>query len=138
MSKFKFGDKVTYRSCKKAFYLVKTDEKNSLIAVEKNGVIKGAVVTVFTDELTPASDWVKCSERMPDCDELRERPHKARFWIYIQWDDGYILNAYRKFQNGEWVWASQLRTNGQMIFADAVVSHYMPITPPTPPQGNQS
>ena len=66
MSKFKFGDKVTYRSCKKAFYLVKTDEKNSWIAVEKNGVIKGAVVTVFTDELTPASDWVKCSERMPE------------------------------------------------------------------------
>ena len=64
-NKFKFGDKVTYRSCKKAFYLVKTDEKNSLIAVEKNGVIKGAVVTVFTDELTPACDWVKCSERLP-------------------------------------------------------------------------
>ena len=65
-NKFKFGDKVTYRSCKKAFYLVKTDEKNSLIAVEKNGVIKGAVVTAFTDELTPATDWVKCSERMPE------------------------------------------------------------------------
>ena len=66
MSKFKFGDKVTYRSCKNAFYLTETDEKRSLIAVEKNGVIKGTVVTVFTDELTPASDWVKCSERMPE------------------------------------------------------------------------
>ena len=66
MNKFKFGDKVTYRSCKKAFYLTETDEKRSLIAVEKNGVIKGAVVTVFTDELTPATDWVKCSERMPE------------------------------------------------------------------------
>ena len=70
MNKFKFGDKVTYRSCKKAFYLSKTDEKNSLIAVEKNGVIKGAVVTAFTDELTPASDWVKCSERMPKHGEM--------------------------------------------------------------------
>ena len=66
MNKFKFGDKVTYRSCKNAFYLTETDEKRSLIAVEKNGVIKGAVVTVFTDEITPASDWVKCSERMPE------------------------------------------------------------------------
>ena len=66
MTKFKFGDKVTYRSCKNAFYLTETDEKRSLIAVEKNGVIKGAVVTVFTDEITHASDWVKCSERMPE------------------------------------------------------------------------
>ena len=70
MNKFKFGDKVTYRSCKKAFYLTETDEKRSLIAVEKNGVIKGAVVTAFTDELTPASDWVKCSERMPKHGEM--------------------------------------------------------------------
>ena len=66
MNKFKFGGKVTYRSCKNAFYLTETDEKRSLIAVEKNGVIKGAVVTVFTDEITHASDWVKCSERMPE------------------------------------------------------------------------
>ena len=70
MNKFKFGDKVTYRSCKNAFYLTETDEKRSLIAVEKNGVIKGAVVTVFTDEITPASDWVKCSERMPKHGEM--------------------------------------------------------------------
>ena len=70
MNKFKFGDKVTYRSCKNAFYLTETDEKRSLIAVEKNGVIKGAVVTVFTDEITPASDWVKCSERMPEHGEM--------------------------------------------------------------------
>ena len=70
MNKFKFGDKVTYRSCKNAFYLTETDEKRSLIAVEKNGVIKGAVVTVFTDEITPASDWVKCSERLPKHGEM--------------------------------------------------------------------
>ena len=69
-NKFKFGDKVTYRSCKNAFYLTETDEKRSLIAVEKNGVIKGAVVTVFTDEITPASDWVKCGERLPKHGEM--------------------------------------------------------------------
>ena len=62
MNKFKFGDKVTYRSCKNAFYLTETYEKRSLIAVEKNGVIKGAVVTVFTDELTLDTDWAICSE----------------------------------------------------------------------------
>ena len=68
MNKFKFGDKVTYRSCKNAFYLRKTDDRRSLIAVEKFGVIKGVVITAITDELTSASDWVKCSERMPELD----------------------------------------------------------------------
>ena len=56
MAKFKFGDKVTYRSCKNAFYLRKTDDIRSLIAVEKFGATKGAVITVITNELTPASD----------------------------------------------------------------------------------
>ncbi len=68
MSKFKFGDKVSYRSCKNAFYLRKTDDKRSLIAVEKFGAIKGGVITVITNKLTPATDWIQCSERMPDYD----------------------------------------------------------------------
>ena len=70
MNKFKFGDKVSYRSCKNAFYLQETDDIRSLIAVEKFGAIKGAVITVITNELTPASDWVKCSERMPKHGEM--------------------------------------------------------------------
>ena len=49
MTKFKFGDKVSYRSCKNAFYLQKTDDIRSLIAVEKFGAIKGAVITVITN-----------------------------------------------------------------------------------------
>ena len=69
-NKFKFGDKVSYRSCKNAFYLQETDDIRSLIAVEKFGAIKGAVITVITNELTPASDWVKCSERMPKHGEM--------------------------------------------------------------------
>ena len=70
MTKFKFGDKVSYRSCKNAFYLRKTDDIRSLIAVEKFGAIKGAVITVITNELTPAIDWVKCSERLPKHGEM--------------------------------------------------------------------
>ena len=66
MNKFKFGDKVTYRGYGKAIYLRKTDDIRSLIAVEKFGAIKGVVITVITNEITPASDWVKCSERMPE------------------------------------------------------------------------
>ena len=63
MTKFKFGDKVSYRSCKNAFYLRKTDDIRSLIAVEKFGAIKGALIRVITNELTPASDkkMIKCS-----------------------------------------------------------------------------
>ena len=56
MSKFKFGDKVSYRSCKNAFYLRKTDDIRSLIAVEKFGAIKGGVITVITNDLTPPQD----------------------------------------------------------------------------------
>ena len=69
-NKFKFGDKVSYRSCKNAFYLQETDDIRSLIAVEKFGAIKGAVITVITNELTPATDWVKCSERLPKHGEM--------------------------------------------------------------------
>ena len=70
MTKFKFNDKVSYRSCKNAFYLRKTDDIRSLIAVEKFGAIKGAVITVITNELTPATDWIPCSERMPEHGEM--------------------------------------------------------------------
>ncbi len=87
-NKFKFGDKVTYRSCKNAFYLTETDEKRSLIAVEKNGVIKGAVVTVFTDEITPASDWVKCSERMPEFGQSVTVYDGDRMWTDTTYDFG--------------------------------------------------
>ena len=68
MTKFKFGDKVSYRGYGNAFYLRKTDGRRSLIAVEKFGVNKGVVITVITNELTPTNNWIKCSERMPDID----------------------------------------------------------------------
>ena len=70
MTKFKFADKVTYRGYGNAFYLRKTDDRRSLIAVEKFGVNKGVVITVITNELTPATDWVKCSERLPKHGEM--------------------------------------------------------------------
>ena len=94
MTKFKFGDKVTYRSCKNAFYLRKTDDIRSLIAVEKFGATKGAVITVITNELTPASDWIPCSERMPEfgVNVLVTNGH-------VMWDD-ILLNC------GQIEWAS--------------------------------
>ena len=88
MNKFKFGDKVTYRSCKQAFYLRKTDDKRSLIAVEKFGVIKGVVITVITDELTPATDWIPCSEWMPEFGQSVTVYDGDRMWTDTTYDFG--------------------------------------------------
>ena len=87
-NKFKFGDKVSYRSCKNAFYLQETDDIRSLIAVEKFGAIKGAVITVITNELTPASDWVKCSERMPEFGQSVTVYDGDRMWTDTTYDFG--------------------------------------------------
>ena len=88
MNKFKFGDKVSYRSCKNAFYLQETDDIRSLIAVEKFGAIKGAVITVITNELTPATDWVKCSERMPEFGQSVTVYDGDRMWTDTTYDFG--------------------------------------------------
>ena len=93
-NKFKFGDKVSYRSCKNAFYLQETDDIRSLIAVEKFGAIKGAVITVITNELAPASDWVKCSERMP---ELYES-------VLVLYTDGSISDDWTIERKGQRTW----------------------------------
>ena len=94
MTKFKFGDKVSYRSCKNAFYLQETDDIRSLIAVEKFGAIKGGVITVITNELTPATDWVKCSERMP---ELYES-------VLVLYTDGSISDDWTIERKGQRTW----------------------------------
>ena len=87
-NKFKFGDKVSYRSCKNAFYLQETDDIRSLIAVEKFGAIKGAVITVITNELTPASGWVKCSECMPEFGQSVTVYDGDRMWTDTTYDFG--------------------------------------------------
>ena len=88
MTKLKFGDKVSYRSCKNAFYLQETDDIRSLIAVEKFGAIKGGVITVITNELTPATDWVKCSERMPEFGQSVTVYDGDRMWTDTTYDFG--------------------------------------------------
>ena len=108
MTKFKFGDKVSYKNCKNAFYLRKTDDIRSLIAVEEFGVINGAVITVFTDEITPVSDWVKCSKRLPDIDvEVL-----VYFYGYI-----YIDSLYYEKNQKEYWWQGN----------DKLPTHWMPL-----------
>ena len=79
--------------------------------------------------------WIKCADQMPDCDELREKPQEALFWIYCQIDGRhFVTRAYRQFRSKKWAWVDKLTTKGQMILFDNAVTHYMPIIKPTPPQ----
>ena len=73
------------------------------------------------------SEWIKCADKMPDCDELRERPQEALFWIYCQIDGRhFVTRAYRQFHSKKWAWVDKLTTKGQMILFDVAVTHYMP------------
>ena len=143
MSKFKFGDKVLHR--KFGFGVITSNRPHDVeyshidVAFKE---YKGTEYSAYVEipSLTPASesDWIKCSEHLPDCDEFRANPYRALFWIYCQSNDrGYILKAYRKYQNGQWAWVSQLRPKGQLTFPDELVTHYTPIEPPQPPQESQ-
>ena len=64
MTKFKFGDKVWHEEYGNGVYGKSSDLKVttlSQVMFESVGCIN-----VLTSELTPATDWVKCSERMPE------------------------------------------------------------------------
>ena len=64
MSKFKFGDKVWHEEYGNGVYGKSSDLKVttlSQVMFESVGCIN-----VPMSELTPATDWVKCSERMPE------------------------------------------------------------------------
>ena len=66
MTKFKFGDKVWHEDYGNGVYGKSSDLKVttlSQVMFESVGCIN-----VLTSELTPATDWVKCSERMPEYD----------------------------------------------------------------------
>ena len=106
-NKFKFGDKVSYRSCKNAFYLQETDDIRSLIAVEKFGAIKGGVITVITNELTPATDWVKCADKSPPFNK-------------------YVLIWDGEDQDVDW-----LSDTAPNEFKESHITHWMPL--PAPP-----
>ena len=64
MNKFKFGDKVWHELYGHGVY----GKSFNLKTTELSQVMFESVgcINVLTSELTPASDWVKCSERMPE------------------------------------------------------------------------
>ena len=62
MNKFKFGDKVLHDIEPVGFGVVISTENGESYVAFKSGTMDW-----FSDaELTPATDWVKCSERMPE------------------------------------------------------------------------
>ena len=84
MSKFKFGDKV-----------LNSDGVLGVVTNEIDGLCFIAWTCHELDEgwyreseLTPASDWVKCSERMPEEGQSVTVYDGDRMWIDITYDFG--------------------------------------------------
>ena len=59
-NKFKFGDKVIYQAC---LYVVTAAVDDECFLISEGSYDAG--IWADASKLTPASDWVKCSERMP-------------------------------------------------------------------------
>ena len=65
-NKFKFGDKVWHEEYGDGVY-----GKSSILKVTTLSQVmfeSVGCINVLMSELTPATDWVKCSERMPEID----------------------------------------------------------------------
>ena len=83
------------------------------------------------------SEWIKCADKMPDCDELRERPNKAKFWVHFYNEltkRPCIVMAYRIYKHGKWKWVNHIEIRIQLVIPDEAITHYMPIIQPAPPQ----
>ena len=64
-NKFKFGDKVTYQAC---LYVVTAAVDDECFLISEGSYDAG--IWADASKLTPASDWVKCSERLPKHGEM--------------------------------------------------------------------
>ena len=63
MNKFKFGDKVIYQTC---LYVVTAAVDDECFLISEGSYDAG--IWADASKLTLATDWVKCSERMPELD----------------------------------------------------------------------
>ena len=65
MNKFKFGDRVWHE--KYGLCLITRSEPLGLYSIAHNNPTMAQIPYLISEsELTPATDWVKCSERMPE------------------------------------------------------------------------
>ena len=92
---------------------------------------------VIINQSFPADNWIKCTDKMPDCDELRSKPYKAIFWIAVQRDKQppFITLGVRRYRHGVWQWAQgHMERDSQLIFADDTVTHYIHVEAPEAPK----
>ena len=66
MNKFKFGDKVWHDKTNLAVVHSLDDELNGIYKIMYQDSPEW--IYASANKLTPASDWVKCSERLPEID----------------------------------------------------------------------
>ncbi len=130
MNKFKFGDRVNvlYPRWKNADEVgVVIGSSNGLNNIQfENGGYAGLVPDKF---ITPATDWVKCSERMPEIDDVKS-PCTEYFVATTSNDGNEVQRAYYiDWSSNERKWVSM---NGVPI--KAKVTHWMPSYTPAPPQ----
>ena len=107
MNKFKFGDKVIYQTC---LYVVTAAVDDECFLISEGSY--GAGIWADASKLTPATDWVKCSERMPE-------PHEA---VLVHYEDGSMSDDYSIERKGQRIWN---------CISTEDATHWMPL--PAPP-----
>ena len=85
-NKFKFGDKVWHEEYGDGVY-----GKSSILKVTTLSQVmfeSVGCINVLMSELTPATDWVKCSERMPEFGQSVTVYDGDRMWTDTTYDFG--------------------------------------------------
>ena len=108
MNKFKFGDKVWHEVLGAGVIISDDNEMEFTVHFKKYPGDEFACD--YEDGVTPASDWVKCSERMPEFDVL----------VLVVDQNGIDLGAI--YDGDDWFLADSERE----------ITHWMPL--PAPPQ----
>lgn len=85
---------------------------------------------------TSAPEWHRTQVALPDAPWLARKPDKAKFWIVYKRpkiNQSKVVLAYRMYHNGKWMWGSRLE-HPRVTIPDYLVTHWMPVTEPQPPQ----
>ena len=82
-NKFKFGDKVIYQAC---LYVVTAAVDDECFLISEGSYDAG--IWADASKLTPATDWVKCSEWMPEFGQSVTVYDGDRMWTDTTYDFG--------------------------------------------------
>ena len=128
MNKFKFGARVWHE--KYGLCLITRSEPLGLYGIAHNHPAMAQISWLISEsELTPATDWIKCAERMPELDDVKS-PCTEYFVATTSNDGDEVQRAYYiDWSSNKSRWVSM---NGVPI--SAKVTHWMPSYTPAPPQ----